>query len=293
MLTNENWELLLSRIEGQKCTPFLGAGACAGVLPLGGEIAARWSHDYGYPLDSGSDLARVAQYLAVEYDPMFPKEEFVRQFLVGAALPDFDDPLEPHSFLASLPLKLYLTTNYDDLMFAALEHHGRSPRRAVCRWNTRLRDKECLFDSAPPTVEEPVVFHLHGWHGVPESLVLTEDDYLNYLVTISQDPLLLHPVVKEALSGRSLLFLGYSLGDWSFRVLFQGLVGTTESSLRRLSVTVQLPPISPDAPVDMRSRAKEYLAAYFERMDMRVYWGDARSFAKELCERRQRLPECA
>ena len=288
MLTEANWNVLVSRIAAHECTPFLGAGACAGVLPLGSEVAAQWSHDYDYPLDGSSDLARVAQYLAVEYDPMFPKEEFVRQFLSGVRLPDFDDPFEPHAFLAALPLRLYLTRIFDDLMFAAVKHRGRSPRRAVCCWNTRLRGMECPLDSSPPTVEEPVVFYLHGWQGVPESLVLTEDDYLNYLVAVSQDPQLLQPVIKEALSAQSLLFMGYSLGDWSFRVLLHGLVGTTESSLRRLSVTVQLPPIPPNAPTEVRSRVEQYLADYFGRMDMRVYWGDARSFARELSDRRRK-----
>ena len=33
-LSEEDWEILLRRIDKGKCTPFLGAGACYGVLPL-------------------------------------------------------------------------------------------------------------------------------------------------------------------------------------------------------------------------------------------------------------------
>ena len=33
-LKEETWEILLERIRDKKCTPFLGAGACAGALPL-------------------------------------------------------------------------------------------------------------------------------------------------------------------------------------------------------------------------------------------------------------------
>ncbi len=69
-----NWNLLLSRIESGNCTPFLGAGAAAGTLPLGGDIAQRWADEYGYPLPDGGDLARVAQFIAVHDDPMAPKE---------------------------------------------------------------------------------------------------------------------------------------------------------------------------------------------------------------------------
>ena len=74
-LQDRDWTLLLRRIKDGKCTPFLGAGACAGILPLGGDIARDWANEYEYPLADNGDLARVAQYLAVQYDPMFPKEE--------------------------------------------------------------------------------------------------------------------------------------------------------------------------------------------------------------------------
>jgi hypothetical protein len=287
MLSDRDWQLLLRRICGDECAPFLGAGACHGALPLGAEIAREWSRKYGYPLDSSSDLTRVAQFLAVEYDAMFPKTEFVRQFIKGATNPDYDSPCEPHSVLASLPLSLYMTTNYDSFMYDALLHHGRPPTRALCRWNTELRKQECILDSMTPSVQRPVAYHFHGWWEKPESLVLTEDDYLNFLVAVSQDTDLVPAVVREAMSGKSLLFIGYGLNDWSFRVLFQGLIRTMESCLRRVSITVQLAPVGPDAPAPLRARVEAYLTNYFRRMDMHVYWGTACEFAGELSERWQ------
>ncbi len=69
-----NWRLLLQRIKTGNCTPFLGAGTCFGALPLGKDIAQEWAVEYGYPLEDSSNLVRVAQFLAVQEDPMFPKE---------------------------------------------------------------------------------------------------------------------------------------------------------------------------------------------------------------------------
>ncbi len=44
--------------------------------------------------------------------------------------------------------------------------------------------------------------------GVPESLVLTEDDYLDFLaLAISRDPGLLPHPIQRALAGTSLLFV--------------------------------------------------------------------------------------
>jgi hypothetical protein len=285
-LEERDWTLLLRRIKAGKCTPFLGAGACAGILPFGYDIAEQWAEKYDYPLEDCRDLARVAQFLAVQYDPMFPKEEILDQFFKNVAPPDFTEPDEPHGVLADLPLQVYMTTNYDDFMVQALKSQNKDPKRELCQWNELVKGQPSIFESElgfRPTPANPVVFHLHGHNEMPESLVLTEDDYLDFLVNISRERDLLPPRIQEALTGASLLFIGYSLADWSFRVLFRGLITSTEPSLRRISVIVQLPPPS--------TRAQEYLYKYFNRIDVRVYWGTGRDFVAELQRRWRRFSD--
>jgi hypothetical protein len=286
LLEESDWDILLGRIKAGKCTPFLGAGACHGVLPLGGAIADRWAREHGYPLRDSHDLARVAQFLAVRKDPMYPKEEILNQFIRGTNSPDFKEIDEPHGVLAELPIPVYMTTNYDDFMMQALKARGKRPQRELCRWNHYVKEQPTLFkprSGFTPSPETPVVFHLHGHDEVSESLVLTEDDYLDFLVNISKDAALIPPVIQRALTGSTLLFIGYSLADWTFRVLFRGLIAATEKSLRRLNVTVQLPPpAAEDGPADVQDRIRDYLGAYFDSIDMRVCWGTARDFAREL-----------
>jgi hypothetical protein len=290
-LDEGDWKILLRRIKDGRCTPFLGAGACFGVLPLGSDIAQGWTKEYKYPLDDSSDLARVAQFLAVTKDAMTPKELVLEQFQ-GVTPPDFSEPDEPHRALADLPLPVYMTTNYDDFMVQALKNRNKDPKRELCRWNSYLRellkDQPSIFESEfgfSPSVANPLVFHLHGHDGLPESLVLTEDDYLDFLVNISRDQYLLPPRIQQALAGTSLLFIGYRLADWSFRVLFRGLITSMEPSLRRISVTVQLPPKPIDGSDITQQRAQAYLDKYFDKIDVRVYWGTAREFAAELRRR--------
>ncbi|MBE9534236.1 MAG: SIR2 family protein [Proteobacteria bacterium] len=284
-LEEKDWDTLLRRIKDGKCTPFLGAGACFGVLPLGSEIARKWAKEYDYPLCDINDLARVAQFLVVDRDDhMFPKEEIVRLFK-DVAPPDFNEPGEPHGILADLPLPVYITTNYDDFMVRALKSRNKDPKQELCRWNKYIKSQPSIFASEPgftPSPANPVVFHFHGYKEVPESLVLTEDDYLDFLVNISRDQALLPPRIQKALTGASLLFIGYRLADWNFRVLFRGLINSMEGSLRRLSVAVQLPP---DASEPERLKAQSYLTEYFKNTDVRVYWGTARDFSTELKER--------
>jgi SIR2-like domain len=280
-LRDPDWKLLLARIEDGVCTPFLGAGVAAGVLPLGSDIARRWAEQESYPLDDAHDLARVAQFLAVHQDDaMYPKELLARE-LAGLPSPDLTQPGEPHAILARLPLPVFITTNYDDGMYAALLKAGKEPLREICRWNrSPALDAEPSPFAEPgymPSPARPLVYHLHGRLEVPESLVLTEDDYLDFLVAIAREPNLLPHPVRRALAGTSLLFIGYRLADWDFRVIHRGLVAATEASLRRLSVTVQLP--ADDA-------ARDYLDRYFGALKLRVYWGTAAEFLVDLSERR-------
>lgn len=279
-MDDTQWLTLMERIDRGRCTPFIGAGACVPTLPLAADIATRWTRDGGYPLDDDHDLARVAQYLAVRRDAMYPKER-MQEEMSRLGPPNFGDPKEPHAVLADMPLPLYITTNYDDFMTLALRDRRRDPRQEICKWNRSyqvLREPAPMWDdkSYQPTPANPIVFHLHGRLGMPESLVLTEDDYLDFLVTLSERPDTLPHQIRGALSSSSLVFVGYSLADWDFRVLHRGLVVRGDPSLRRVSVTVQL---------KQTREAEEYLDSYFKRIDVSVYWGDAQTFAADLRER--------
>ncbi len=278
-MREQDWQLLLRRIASQNCTPFLGAGAAAGVLPLGSDIARQWAELEGYPLDDPEDLARVAQFLGVHIDAMEPKDR-ICQLLRGFEQPDFTRSGEPHSLLAQLPFPIFMTTNYDHFMASALRHHNKDPKIELCRWNASpaVRAQPGVLDdtSFVPTPANPVVYHLHGHFGVPDSLVLTEDDYFAFLVAVSRDDKLLPHQIQRALAGTSLLFIGYRLADWDFRVLHRGLVMAGDPTLRRMSVTVQLP---------HSELAQQYLDQYFDAIHVRVFWGTAEAFVTELSQR--------
>ncbi len=127
-LEENDWINILKLIKKGKCTPFIGAGACAGILPMGRDIANKWAKEYNYPLKDSDDLPRVAQFIAIEQYDMLPKEEIIDQFQ-DVPPPDFSQSDEPHSVLASLPLSMYITTNYDNFMIQALEKYNKEPEQ--------------------------------------------------------------------------------------------------------------------------------------------------------------------
>jgi hypothetical protein len=285
------WNALLQNIEDKTCTPFIGAGACVGSgLPTGAELARQWAREYKFPLSDSDHLARVAQYLAVNFEPDFPRQR-LGNILRSVKPPDFNDPCEPHRLLADLDLPIYVTTNYDDFMLLALKSRGKDAVRDVCRWNSWLRTgyKSILKEdrSYQPNSNRPLVYHLHGYKDILESLVLTEDDYLDFLIgseSTPEDPRY-PPCIEGAFSGASILFLGYSLNDWNIRVLFRTMMNYVARNTKKSHVSVQLVPLGDNASDARRREAQDFLNRYFGEMDVRVYWGDCKEFAAELRRR--------
>ena len=316
-LSEEDWARLIMRIETGKCTPFLGAGVNHKLLPLGATIAREWAVLYQFPLLESHDLARVAQFLALTKERVFPKElmqtlfqEKMTNLFASESPPDFTAPYHPLGILGALPLPIYITTNYDDFMYRALRANKKKARVELCTWTPFLQKKggavkypnpddysepvpplelftfaESEFNSSRvfvPTKDDRVVYHLHGHYSLVESMVLTENDYYDFLVHMSKDPKLLPDRITTALTGASLLFMGYSLADPNFRVLFRGLIHPMAEN-RRLSVSIQLRPSDLPEP-DLKSALK-FLEKYFEDLYIKVFWGTAEEFAAELWRR--------
>jgi hypothetical protein len=261
-----------------------------GLLPLGAEIAVEWAEEHGYPLESRSDLAKVAQYLGVKMREQSRPRELILQLLDKRQKPlNFNDDAQPLNIFAKLPFPLYITTNYDDLLFTALEHHGRSadrrPLREICKWNGSKRVLPKLLKRGRKfqlSASTPLIYHLHGHRSESDSIVLTEDDYLDFIVNMSQsfEDFLPHQI-QSALT-QSLMFVGYSLADIDFRVIFRGLRGNLETALDKTCVAVQLPI---DDANPNKAAVEKFLTEYFDSKNIRIYWGTASQFAKELWER--------
>jgi hypothetical protein len=209
-------------------------------------------------------------------------KKLVASHLSGYRPPDFRAPTSPHGLLAGFPIPLYLTTNYDPFMSQALAQRGRPPQTVICRWNRTSRD-----EPVDPRQEAPVVFHLHGAATEPPSMVLTQDDYLNFLLALAIDKgfdekTLIPNKILPLLTLRPLLFIGYSLKDWSFQVLSKGLSRLLPQEEKRRHISVQLvDPLHDSDPATYR-RARAFLDHHFDRQEISVYWGTAADFCKEL-----------
>lgn len=320
----EQWPELVGAIRGRTCTPILGPGLVEAMVGSRRELARALADAWDVPLaqQDRDELPQVAQYLSVRRSRAFLEREVLQKMgerlqlrhadalaePLRAPLADEDDaslPLrlaelfravgrtrraemdpEPHEALAELPFPLYLSTNFDPLMEEALVEAKREPLVEVCRWSPRIPARASRFKDDPdfrPSVTAPLVYHLFGHTAVERSLVLTQDDYLDALIAATRHDRL-PQLVRTALTDRALLFLGFQIDDWNFRILFRFLMNLEGSDMLEYHphVAVQIDP------EEQRFRnpraARRYLDQYFGRGSARVniYWGSAEDFVREL-----------
>jgi hypothetical protein len=309
----QKWPALLEFIQARKCTPVLGIGLVEPLLGSMRDIAQSWAEHFHFPMApyDTEDLAQVAQFLAINQARNFPisrltrhvREALVKRYPEELAGVPSDTPLEeiisragallrrktpaePHQVLAQLPCPIYITTNFDHLLEDALREAGKSPRVEFCRWKEELEATPLLRDEEPlyrPDPKNPLVYHLFGRLEIPESLVLTHDDHLDFLIGYTRNRELVPEAVRRALIMSALLFIGFQLDAVGFRVLFRSIFSQEGSHKLRdfAHVAAQVDPeasriLEPDG-------ARQYLESYFqESAAVSIYWGDTRDFMEEL-----------
>jgi hypothetical protein len=315
------WDALLNNIEEGSCTPILGGGLLEPLIGGADEIARSWAEAYACPMGSSArnELATVAQFLSVNFDRQFPRtllkrhicRETVRRWQAPAGVGDPDTQLlaaaaqqrargqgdanfvDAHDLLAALPFRVYVTTNPDALLADALTRRGRAPQ--VLHFTSERAPARPLEadpnDDARPPEAKPIVYHLFGRFNPPRSLVLSEDDHFEFLVSMRAGGDRARPLpdlVKTALADSGLLFLGFRLDDWSFRVLLQCITGI-EGGARRNDYTNVAVQIDPEGDrIDEPELARRYVAAYLgdrPNTKIEIYWGTAASFLRELRRR--------
>jgi hypothetical protein len=314
------WASLIRNVRRGNCVAILGPELSERLLGSRREIARRWAEEHAVPLvlQDRDDLAQVAQYLAVVEGASFPANTLVdhihnelrRRYAnadprllrgdiskliesAGARL-RASDPLDPHRILAGLPLKVYITASPGSMLTDALREAGRDPQLVVAPWHNRV-EQEPLPDEYEPSEQQPLVYHALGRFEDPQSLVITEDDFFEYLIGITARRFDIPEPINSATAQSALLFLGFSPEDWTFRVLFSTIMSQEgRAALNGFDhVAVQVSPDErrPDNPRGLR----HYLETYFRNRVFQgrfsVYWGNADDFLGELLDRSPELRE--
>jgi SIR2-like domain len=224
-------DLVASAVRKQQCILFLGAGVHApppddapfeypperrpaSGAGLSAELARACRLAERFPEEDPTNLQRVALFYEIAAS---------RHQLVNAIATEVQAGKHPSPMLAALAeldFPLVITTNYDHLFEHALVAAGKRPRVAVYTPNL-----EPTADHREPTAESPVIFKIHGDISRPETVVVTDEDYIQFVLRMSnKDPYDPVPLtLKFYLTSWTTLFVGYSLLDYNLRLLFKTL----------------------------------------------------------------------
>jgi hypothetical protein len=212
--------------------------------------------------------------------------------------PRFADPARsPMRLLAEMPLPVYLTTCQHEFLEVELANtYSKNPVSEVFYWDESLRTIPSIYDTEPeyqPTDRRPLVYHLFGMDRYPESLVVSEYDYLSVLMSLadlnrttrvgdygslgpSAARVDLPSALKDALVSSGLLMLGYSVVAWEFRILFRWLVRYVVPNRPKAAAAdafaIQL---QPGAAQDERTRGLvNYVTEIFDQLNFSVFWSE-------------------
>lgn len=313
----DRWASLVNNVKQGRCTPILGSGLLESYVGSFRDVARQWAQTYFYPMagDDRDELPLVAQYLMVDQgEAAFVRDKYCEALRAGVLrqYPEISDDIakgplellisaagtirrkqesaEPHEVLASLDLPVYLSTNPDNLLIDALHARGKTPVLVLCPRDDGGDITPADVQNLQPTKDKPLVYHLFGHLRDIDSIVLTQDDYFDYLIDVTRNNDIIPTSVRSQLANTALLFLGFQLSDWDFRVFFRSIMSQEGRSRRRRysHVAVQIDP-EQDRLVDPE-RARRYLERYLSGANIGIFWGRAEDFLKELLRQMEKSP---
>ena len=221
-LNEQDWRHLLETIRRGNCILLLGPGAAVDPNdPEGVPLTTRLAHKLAAELPPGAvanpnELTHVAQGYYQHREDRLDLELAVQDFYYHYA----NTTTELHTQLAALPFTLCVNTGFDDFLRNALHAAGKAPVYEYYHFQqTRL---STLTEAS---VARPVIYNLYGTLRALDSLVLTENDLLDFLVNVIKGTPPLSPFVTARFSDvhTSFLFLGFGFDHWYVRILLHVL----------------------------------------------------------------------
>jgi len=256
-------------ISKGECILFLGAGAhhappetsefvyrdCERP-PLGAalaeQLATGCTFRERYPAEPPTDLRRVSLCYEVDRD---------RNQLVELLRKEVHDGKKPSPIiraLAEMNFPLIVTTNYDGLMERALFQANKDPVVRVYDPRENVPTEDYYGEL---TAESPLVFKIHGDIHKPETLVITDEDYIHFVLRMG-DRDQFHPIpmaIRFRFSRWPMIFVGYGLLDYNLRLLFRNLRWRTDPASRPPSYSLD---VSPDALVQAIYDTRQHIVSF-------------------------------
>jgi len=236
----DDLEYIKKRIAAHECILFLGSAihvppppelssqyhyAQDKSPPVGSQLSKILAEKSDYPGADWWNLQRVAQHFETKTKSRFRLVEEITE-----AVHTGREPSPILRMLTDLEFPIVITTNYDHIYEQALDQKAKAENISepyeVSVYNPNINNKEKTIDCPrAPDPKKPYLLKIHGDVDTPESIVLTDEDYIQFVLRMSDKPPY-HPFGNNVLAHLMkwpTLFVGYSLTDYNLRLLFKTL----------------------------------------------------------------------
>lgn len=311
-----SWEALgdvFSGSEVSQCVVLVGPGFDPELNWSRRRIAKTLAMQHGFSLSRRDmeDLAKVAEYIRVSQphrgEPVGPHVsafiDCTKGYLLKhplarkSGLTESDDietitdyvgeerlkaPGSPYLDLAELRVKQYLTPSFHGILEQALLARDRWP---ISTSFSRRSDPSEAEKAAGLNISRPLVYHCFGTFSRPNSLLLSETDFLEFFAAFCREDDPLTQIVRGNLVDASLLILGFNPNSWDFKLLFSAIrsMRGRKLSQRRVHIAVQVDP-EDDHTIDPDGARNFYrgLLSELGSEGVFLYWGRSTQFLTDL-----------
>jgi len=227
-LSERQWKTLAKDLQQQRCILLLGTRLATAKDAEGhdqhlSEMLSRHlaslldAEQIAYDRDSASDLSYIAQrFLAMPRIRRIDLEDEVAEFYRKHVhhLP------EVYQQLGRLPFFMAVNLAPEDFMARAFRAAGKAGTQAL-HYNFR---KERNAQIGAPAPAKPLVYNLLGTLTDPESLVLSQEDRVEFIKNVvKSNPGIPNAVMSHFDSRKTYVFLGFNLENWDYRLLCDAL----------------------------------------------------------------------
>lgn len=214
-LSQVDWKDVIYTLREERCILFLGPGAYQ--APGGGDLKEglklfleaedpehphirQYNHDGFFLFRKNRYQRRIAASIRDYYNQDFPETE--RLF----------------SQLAQIPFPTVFLVNSDNLMTRTFDNLGLN-----YQWDFYFRNRKATEKFESPSSQTPLIYNLLGNIEEPESLILTHQDFFDYLESAFEGNSM-SPELQDELEGAErFIFLGLPYEKWYFQLILRVL----------------------------------------------------------------------
>ena len=238
MFEQDPMDEIAKAVASGKCILFMGAAVHSAPPedsvyvypeterpPIGSALSRRLAANSDFAKDMPDEDVRSLQRVAQYFELAKERSNLVKE--IKDAVVTGKRPSPVVRALAELNFPIVITTNYDRLFETALREVAGNPKDPFVshyQTNENVATVDFPYDEEF-SAARPFVFKMHGDIEHPESIVITDEDYIHFILRMSNsgvyDPI---PKTLQVQFKRwPTLFIGYSLKDYNLRVLFRTL----------------------------------------------------------------------